>query len=168
MRTHKSARTDQKTTRPAGRTPTDERQPRATHKEERPRTLAQLAMDLAPAVPPSRADASTGVSRGSVVHATSTPQPDASAKATRRTSDGPATPSAMRRRFGELRAALADGWEIVQPIFARPLWSAPDDSSTAFSFVLRGPHGTRLITVPQDRRVERFIRDQHLQVDHVR
>ena len=42
----------------------------------------------------------------------------------------------MRHHFGELRTALADGWEIVQPIFARPLWSVLDDSTTAFNFVL--------------------------------
>jgi hypothetical protein len=72
----------------------------------------------------------------------------------------------VRRRFGELREALAEGWEIVPPIFARPLWSTVDDSATAFNFVLRGPRGTRLITVPQGRIVERFIRDRQLAVDY--
>ena len=57
---------------------------------------------------------------------------------------------------------------IVQPIFARPLWSVSDDSTTAFNFVLRGPRGTRLITVPQGRTVERFIRDRRLRVDYAR
>jgi hypothetical protein len=80
----------------------------------------------------------------------------------------PHIPNGVRHGFGDLRAALAEGWEIVQPIFARPLWSAPDDSATAFSFVLRGPHGTRLITVPQGRTVERFIRDRRLAVDYAR
>ncbi|GAC1452160.1 MAG: hypothetical protein PVSMB4_12450 [Ktedonobacterales bacterium] len=77
-------------------------------------------------------------------------------------------PGTGRQQLSELRAALADGWEIVQPIFARPLWSAPDDSATAFNFVLRSPRGTRLITVPQGRPVERFIRDRHLTVDYAR
>jgi hypothetical protein len=76
--------------------------------------------------------------------------------------------ASMQRHFGELREALEEGWEIVQPIFARPLWSAPDDSATAFNFVLRSPRGTRLITVPQGRPVERFIRDRHLTVDYAR
>jgi hypothetical protein len=76
--------------------------------------------------------------------------------------------TALQRHFGELREALQEGWEIVQPIFARPLWSAADDSATAFSFVLRGPSGTRLITVPEGRSVQRFIRDRHLSVDYVR
>jgi hypothetical protein len=80
---------------------------------------------------------------------------------------GPATNSG-RRHFGELREALAEGWEIVQPIFARPLWSTADDSATAFNFVLHSPHGTRLITVPQGRLVERFIRDRRLAVDYAR
>lgn len=75
---------------------------------------------------------------------------------------------AVRRHLGELREALQDGWEIVQPIFARPLWSAADDSATAFNFVLRGPSGTRLITVPEGRGVERFIRDRQLRVDYAR
>src|SRR5262245_47492803 len=30
--------------------------------------------------------------------------------------------SGPHRGLGDLRAALNDGWEIVQPIFARPLW----------------------------------------------
>lgn len=76
--------------------------------------------------------------------------------------------STVARHLSELRTALADGWEIVQPIFARPLWSAPDDSATAFNFVLRRSQGTRLITVPGGRTVERFIRDRHLTVDYAR
>ncbi|HEY1389139.1 MAG TPA: hypothetical protein VGF38_11395, partial [Ktedonobacterales bacterium] len=76
--------------------------------------------------------------------------------------------SGVRQRFTELRTALADGWEIVQPIFARPLWSVPDDSTTAFNFVLRRETDTRLVTVPEGRTVERFIRDRHLTVDYRR
>lgn len=74
----------------------------------------------------------------------------------------------VRQRFTELRTALADGWEIVQPIFARPLWSVPDDSTTAFNFVLRRETDTRLVTVPEGRTVERFIRDRQLTVDYRR
>jgi hypothetical protein len=76
--------------------------------------------------------------------------------------------SGVRQRFTELRTALADGWEIVQPIFARPLWSVPDDSTTAFNFVLRRETDTRLVTVPEGRTVERFIRDRRLAVDYRR
>ena len=68
--------------------------------------------------------------------------------------------------FGELRGALAEGWVIVQPIFARPLWSVTDDSTTAFNFVLRRERATRLVIVPEGRTVARFIRDQHLNVDY--
>lgn len=74
----------------------------------------------------------------------------------------------VRRRFGELRAALTDGWEIVEPIFARPLWSASDDSTTAFNFVLRREGVTRLLTVPEGRTVQRFVRDRQLVVDYRR
>ncbi len=81
----------------------------------------------------------------------------------------PAKPrGGVRQRFTELRSALADGWEIVQPIFARPLWSVPDDSTTAFNFVLRRATNTRLVTVPEGRTVERFIRDHDLTVDYRR
>ncbi|HET9979825.1 MAG TPA: hypothetical protein VFQ32_05245 [Ktedonobacterales bacterium] len=82
----------------------------------------------------------------------------------------PATPprKGVRQRFTELRTALSDGWEIVQPIFARPLWSAPDDSLTAFNFVLRRDDDTRLVTVPEGRTVARFIRDRQLDVDYRR
>ena len=77
-------------------------------------------------------------------------------------------PTGLRRRFGELRTALADGWEVVQPVFARPLWSATDDSITAFNFVLRRGAATRLLTVPDGRTVARFVRDQRLSVDYRR
>ena len=74
----------------------------------------------------------------------------------------------VRQKFGELREALAEGWEIVQPIFARPLWSVSDDSITAFNFVLRRECTTRLVTVPAGRTVQRFIRDRQLMVDYRR
>lgn len=93
------------------------------------------------------------------------PTPDATAAT-------PATPKPAHKsgsqRFGELREALADGWEIVQPIFARPLWKAADDSLTAFNFVLRREQSTRLLTVPSSRSVERFIETRQLQVDYRR
>jgi hypothetical protein len=72
----------------------------------------------------------------------------------------------VRACFAELRGALEEGWEIVQPVFARPLWSVSDDSTTAFNFVLRRERATRLVTVPEGRSVQRFIRDHHLAVDH--
>jgi hypothetical protein len=74
----------------------------------------------------------------------------------------------VRQKFGELREALDEGWEIVQPIFARPLWSVSDDSITAFNFVLRRERTTRLVTVPAGRTVQRFIRDRQLVVDYRR
>ncbi len=74
----------------------------------------------------------------------------------------------VRQSFGELRTALSEGWEIVQPIFARPLWSATDNSTTAFNFVLRREQATRLVTVPEGRTVQRFIRDRELTVDYRR
>jgi len=74
----------------------------------------------------------------------------------------------VRQCFGELRTALNEGWEIVQPIFARPLWSAADNSATAFNFVLRREQATRLVTVPEGRTVQRFIRDHALTVDYRR
>jgi hypothetical protein len=72
----------------------------------------------------------------------------------------------LRACVDDLRAALDEGWEIVQPIFARPLWSVADDSATAFNFVLRRERATRLVTVPEGRGVQRFIRDHHLAVDY--
>lgn len=74
----------------------------------------------------------------------------------------------VRQCLSELRGALADGWEIVQPIFARPLWSVTDDSTTAFNFVLRRDVSTRLLVVPEGRTVERFIRERNLIVDYRR
>ena len=80
----------------------------------------------------------------------------------------PRRPNSARKQFTELRDALAGGWEIVQPVFARPLWSSADDSLTAFSFVLRRDSATRLVTVPGGRLVERFIAARQLKVDERR
>jgi hypothetical protein len=100
-------------------------------------------------------------------------QSNATKRATSDTAHVPAPPShearlSVRQCFGELRTALSEGWEIVQPIFARPLWSAADNSTTAFSFVLRREQATRLVTVPEGRTVQRFIRDRELTVDYRR
>jgi hypothetical protein len=100
--------------------------------------------------------------------------PQQTPKATPRDAASAAPPQSKRprksgsRRFVDLREALADGWEIVQPIFARPLWSAADDSQTAFNFVLRRDQATRLLTIPHSRTVERFIATHSLQVDYRR
>jgi hypothetical protein len=82
-----------------------------------------------------------------------------------RRSSARARPS-VRQRLGELREALAEGYEIVQPIFARPLWSVTDNSTTAFNFVLRRECATKLVTIPEGRTVQRFIRERHLLVDY--
>jgi hypothetical protein len=73
-------------------------------------------------------------------------------------------PHSLRRQLHELRQALKDGWVIVQPIFARPLWSAVQDETTAFHFVLRRERATRLVTVPEGRPVTRFIRERALTI----
>jgi hypothetical protein len=134
--------------------------PRASE-GDRPRT-ARRANKAAP--PPKAAPATTAVrtrrARGAA--------PDTSAPRTTEPRSEPPVPMSVRRQFIELRTALAEGWEIVPPIFARPLWSSADDRTTAFNFVLSGPHGTRLITVPEGRMVERFIREHQLTVNHVR
>jgi len=65
----------------------------------------------------------------------------------------------------ELRDALSEGWQIVQPIFARPLWSAVDDKQTAFHFVLQRERKTKLVTVPESNAVAHFIREQSLAIN---
>jgi hypothetical protein len=67
--------------------------------------------------------------------------------------------------LSELQAAMSDGWQIVQPIFARPLWSSLDDHQIAFHFVLQRERSTKLLTVPESRVVTRFIRQQSLMID---
>lgn len=81
------------------------------------------------------------------------------------TPPAPSPRGAVRRSLAELRGALGEGWEIVQPIFARPLWSTPDNSATGFHFVLRRECDTRLITVPAGRTVQRFITERDLSVN---
>ncbi len=194
MATRKSVQAEKRAARAATAVRTAEPATSGTDASARPAAFEQLALRLpvdldaaSPGVSPvefaeparsagrgvsSRAPGATARKRPAV------PSPDALPAPGRGNGDegspslvpaaAPNTPNGVRHGFGDLRAALAEGWEIVQPIFARPLWSAPDDSATAFSFVLRGPHGTRLITVPQGRTVERFIRDRRLAVDYAR
>lgn len=112
---------------------------------------------------PARQEPATPAAKASATPSTTpstTPpagQPSASQPKRLRKSSG--------KRIGDLREALADGWEIVQPIFARPLWSAADDSQTAYNFVLRREQATRLLTIPDSRTVERFIAAHSLAVD---
>jgi|GEM_PF-6515320 hypothetical protein len=68
-------------------------------------------------------------------------------------------------RFSELCGALAEGWEIVPPIFVRPLWSARSGVDRAFHFVLHRGRSTRLVVVPRFSQVERFVQDHHLAID---
>jgi len=76
------------------------------------------------------------------------------------------TPSSITAlRLAELQAALAEGWEIVEPIFARPLWSSVTDTASAFHFVLRHEQRVQLLTIPRERAVECFIAERHLAVD---
>ena len=70
----------------------------------------------------------------------------------------------VRGQMHALRAALAEGWEIVQPIFARPLWSALDDGQTALHCVLQRDRATQLLTLPETPAVRRFVRQRAWQV----
>jgi hypothetical protein len=100
--------------------------------------MAQLPLSFAPALPPSILE--------QPVHAR----------------------LSVRQRLGELRAAIAEGFLIQEPIYARPLWSSPDNSRIAYSFVLQYNQITRLITVPDGRTVQQFIRERDLAVDYRR
>jgi hypothetical protein len=72
----------------------------------------------------------------------------------------------VRKKYGELRAAIAEGFEVQEPIYARPLWSSPDDSRIAYSFVLQREQVTRLITVPDSRTIQQFIRKHNFRIDN--
>jgi hypothetical protein len=69
----------------------------------------------------------------------------------------PAKPNA-RRPLRELRGLLAEGWDLVQPIFVRPQWS--DEQQMALHFVLQRDRATRLITLPETRALLRFVRQR--------
>lgn len=69
----------------------------------------------------------------------------------------PAKPKA-RRPLRELRALLADGWDLVQPIFVRPQWS--NEQQMALHFVLQRDRATQLLTLPETRALLRFVRQR--------
>ncbi|HEX6817268.1 MAG TPA: hypothetical protein VF120_02765 [Ktedonobacterales bacterium] len=163
--------------RPAARTErTDARRPKRTAgAPTKPSAAHQLALplDSAPLAAPPVRDAEPARTRTSerahaLVATRSARADDSSSTAPMRAK--PSGPRGERgnvqAHFAELRAALDDGWEIVQPIFARPTWTAVDDSATELHFVLRRDVATRLVTVPAGRGVQRFIREHHLSVDH--
>ncbi|HEX9038993.1 MAG TPA: hypothetical protein VF808_18570 [Ktedonobacterales bacterium] len=141
-----SARTAPKATTPKAAAPKPVNPKSAAPKTAAPKRGAVVTMRLAAA--PGGRDA--------------TPRPEPREPAA---PAAPRRPGGARKQFTELRAALASGFEIVQPVFARPLWSAADDSLTAYSFVLRRESATRLVTVPGGRLVERFIATHRLSVD---
>lgn len=128
-------------------------EPRATRKGAAPKPTVAL-----------RIAAATGGHDAAPVH----PEPRVAPAPRTDAPAAPRRPNGARKQFTELRDALAGGWEIVQPVFARPLWSSADDSLTAFSFVLRRDAATRLVTVPGGRLVEKFITSRQLKVDERR
>jgi hypothetical protein len=132
----------------------------ATRRRATPQATVEVALRVAPSNGPRQP------ARARQEPAATSSAADTPPSATRAQSKRPRTSSS--RRIGDLREALADGWEIVQPIFARPLWSSADDSQTAFNFVLRRDQATRLLTIPDSRTVERFITTHSLQVDYRR
>ena len=69
----------------------------------------------------------------------------------------PSANQSVRQHLRELRVALGEGWDLVQPIFVRPQWSALDDGQRALHFVLQRDRATRLVTLPETRAVLRFI-----------
>lgn len=77
----------------------------------------------------------------------------------------PTTSKITALRLADLLTALAEGWEIVEPIFARPLWSSITDTASAFHFVLRREQRVRLLTIPREYTIECFIAERHLAVD---
>ncbi len=77
----------------------------------------------------------------------------------------PTASSITALRLAELHTALAEGWEIVEPIFARPLWSSITDTANAFHFVLRREQRVRLITIPREDAIECFVAERHLAID---
>lgn len=142
----------------AGRAPRAGNVKRTAHAAAPKPTITQLPLFYSATHASARTLARTPVRTEPTPHA----EPRIEAHAEKSSPRGPT----VRQRFGELRDLLAEGWEIVQPIFARPLWSATDNSTTAFNFVLRRENATRLLTVPEGRTVHRFIRERNLLVDY--
>lgn len=158
MAKRKSAKTELATASPIASAPTRTRQGRASAAASAPAVTLRVAPTNGPRQPARQEPAPPQKTPKATPHDAASANPPQS-KRPRKSSS---------RRFGDLREALADGWEIVQPIFARPLWSATDDSQTAFNFVLRRDQATRLLTIPHNRTVERFIATHSLQVDYRR
>ena len=68
-------------------------------------------------------------------------------------------------RYHALRAALDVGWRVEEPVYLRPRWS--DDGPRVYHFILRRRDGSgppRLVTVPENPEVERFVRKERLRV----
>jgi len=158
MAKRKSAKTELAMASPIASAPTRSRPRRASAAASAPAVALRVAPTNGPRQPARQEPTATQQAQKATPRDAASANPPQS-KRPRKTNS---------RRFGDLREALADGWEIVQPIFARPLWSATDDSQTAFNFVLRRDQATRLLTIPNSRTVERFIATHSLQVDYRR
>jgi hypothetical protein len=140
------------------------RQPEANHKaaphKKAPKAIAQPAATGKSASLPVAAVMAEAIAQLPISFATALP-PSILEQPVR-------THLSVRQRLGELRAAIAEGFLIQEPIYARPLWSSPDNSRIAYSFVLQHNQITRLITVPDGRTVQQFIRERDLAIDYRR
>ena len=67
-------------------------------------------------------------------------------------------------RYLKLLSALDEGWEMAPPVYRRPGWFI--DCDYVYHFILKHPNrtGTRLINVPEDEIVQRFVRENRLEI----
>lgn len=69
--------------------------------------------------------------------------------------------------YQQLLCYLEAGWQIDPPVFIRPTWHTRTEQKETYHFVLKANDKRMLVSVPQSGAVERFVRDQHLRVNHL-
>ncbi len=70
----------------------------------------------------------------------------------------------MDSRFQLLLSALDSGWRIEEPVYLRPRWD--EHGPWVYHFILRRSllEAPRMISVPASPLVERFVRNEGLQI----
>jgi hypothetical protein len=76
----------------------------------------------------------------------------------------PSHPAEVEPRYRLLRSALEIGWRIEEPVYLRARWSEAGPRVYHFILRLAGAASQQLITVPESPEVERFVRQEGLEV----
>jgi hypothetical protein len=73
----------------------------------------------------------------------------------------------MFSSYTHLMTMLAQGWQVAPPVYVRPRWRSRLQSETTYHFVLWNGEKITLVSVLDCPKVQRFLMDNNLSIDHL-